>query len=125
MPLVTLSVQAGLPRADRRALLDAVHAALVAVGVPPADRFQRVLELDADSFVFDRDYPDQAGRDARFAIVEILWSAGRSVKVKRQLLEHLQAGLERAGFDPSQLMVVWKETAWENWAFTGLRLLHA
>lgn len=125
MPLVTLTVQAAMPPATRRALLDAVHAALVAVGVPAADRFQRVIALDADSFVFDRDYPGGAGRDGRFAIAEILWSSGRSVKVKRQLLEHLQGGLGRAGLDPAQLMVVWKETTWENWAFAGLQLLHA
>lgn len=125
MPLVTLSVRSTLPQAHRRALLDALHGALVAVGVPPADRFQRVLAFDAESLVFDADYPDRAGRDERFAIAEILWSAGRSVKVKRQLLEHLQGALEAAGLDPAQLMVVWKETTWENWSFAGLRLLHA
>lgn len=126
MPLVTLTVHASAPAATRRMLLDAVHAALVAVGVPPADRFQRVIALPEDSFVVDAGYPDTARpRDRHFALVEVLWSVGRSVKVKRQLLQHLVATLGEAGFDPEQLMLVFKETGWENWSFAGGRLLHA
>ncbi len=126
MPLVTLSVQASMPKPLRRQLLDAVHESLVAVGVPRADRFQRVLAFDDDSLVFDPAYPDAASpRDGRFAIVEVLWSAGRSVKVRRQLLAHLNAALAAAGHDPEQLMLVFQETTWENWSFAGGRLLHA
>lgn len=126
MPLVTLTVAQATPPAVRRQLLEAVHGALVAVGVPPADRFQRVLALPPEDFVFDARYPDTAApRDARFAIVQILWSAGRSVKVRRQLLEHLHATLAAAGHSPEQLMVVFQETTWENWSFAGGRLLHA
>jgi hypothetical protein len=128
MPLVTLTVSEHMPAERRRALLDAVHQALVAVGVPVADRFQRVLALADGDFIFDPHYPEPPGsgtaRDGRFAIVEVLWSVGRSVKVKRQLLEHLRLGLVEAAFDPEQLMLVFKETAWENWSFAGGRLLH-
>jgi hypothetical protein len=28
------------------------------------------------------------------------------------------------GFDPENVMVVFKETTWENWSFAGGRLLH-
>ena len=129
MPLVTLTVHAGTPSATRRQLLDAVHGALVAVGVPAADRFQRVIALADDDFVFDRHYAESAGarppRDRRFAIAEVLWSVGRSVKVKRQFLQHLHGTLTADGFEPEQLMLVFKETAWENWSFAGTRLLHA
>lgn len=126
MPLVTLTVRDRMPAPLRRTLLDAVHGALVAVGVPPADRFQRVFALDADSLVADLAYPDvQGARGERFALVEILWSAGRSVKIKRQLLAHLAETLAGSGFDPEQLMLVFKETTWENWSFAGGRLLHA
>lgn len=126
MPLVTLTVHDTLPRPARRALLDAVHEALVAVGVPPADRFQRVVALDADSLVVDPAYPDAATpRDERFALVEVLWSAGRSVKIKRQLLAALAEALAARGLDAEQLMLVFKETSWENWSFAGTRLLHA
>ena len=126
MPLVTLTVRDTMPRPQRRVLLDAVHGALVAVGVPPADRFQRVIALDADSLVADTTYPDMQGaRGERFALVEVLWSAGRSVKIKRQFLAHLAETLAGQGYDPEQLMLVFKETTWENWSFAGGRLLHA
>jgi phenylpyruvate tautomerase PptA (4-oxalocrotonate tautomerase family) len=129
MPFVTLTVHQSTPAATRRVLLDAVHASLVAVGVPVADRFQRVLALADEDLVFDPHYPEEAGsrapRDRRFAIVEVLWSVGRSVKVKKQMLDQLHKNLSEGGFDPEQLMLVFKEVAWENWSFAGTRTLHA
>ncbi len=126
MPLVTLTVRKPKTKSFKAAVLDAVHAALVASGVPAADLFQRVLELDAEDFRFDPSYPDaKTSRTDDFALVEILWSVGRSVKVKRKLLEDLSSRLAAAGFDMENVMVVFKETSWENWAFAGGRLIHA
>jgi len=127
MPLVTVTVRKSPSPAHKRAVLDGVHAALVAAGVPEEDRFQRVLELAPEDFVFDPRYPDLArDRDPGFVLVEILFSVGRSVKVKRKLLADLVANLARdPGIDPENVFVVFKETAWENWAFGGGRQLHA
>lgn len=126
MPLVTLTLRGPKSSEFKSTVLDAVHAALVASGVPAADRFQRVLELDAGDFRFDPGYPDVGtARDDDFVLVEILWSVGRSVKVKRRLLEELMGTLGRAGLDPENVMVVFKETTWENWSFAGGRLIHA
>ena len=126
MPLVTLTVRKPKTREFKSLLLDSVHAALVSSGVPVADRFQRVIELDADDFRFDASYPDlTAPRSDDFALIEVLWSAGRSVKVKRKLLEELMGTLRRGGLDPENVMVCFKETTWENWAFGGGRLIHA
>jgi len=95
MPLVTLTVRKPKDAAFKHKVLDAVHTCLVATGVPAADLFQRVLELDADDFRFDPGYPDAAtARSEDFVLIEILWSVG-------------------------------KETGWENWAFAGGRILHA
>lgn len=126
MPLVTLTVRKPKPAEFKSVVLDAVHAALVSAGVPPADRFHRVIELGADDFRFDAAYPDlQSDRDDDFVLIEILWSVGRSVKVKRKLLLELMASLARSGLDPEKVMVVFKETSWENWSFGGGRLIHA
>jgi phenylpyruvate tautomerase PptA (4-oxalocrotonate tautomerase family) len=106
-------------------VLDAVHASLVSAGVPDTDKFQRVLELDAADFRFDPTYPDAASaRTEDFVLIEILWSVGRSVKVKKKLLAELMDRLRAAGLEPENVMVVFKETAWENWAFAGGRLIH-
>jgi len=125
MPLVTLTVRKPKSAEFKSAVLDAVHACLVSIGVPDTDRFQRVLELDADDFRFDAGYPDVATRRGDdFMLIEILWSVGRSVKVKKKLLAELMDRLRAAGLDPENAMVVFKETAWENWAFAGGRMLH-
>lgn len=126
MPLVTLTVRQSVSPAHKTAVLDAVHAALVSTGVPPADLFQRVLTLSEEDFRFDPRYPDlDSDRTPDFVLIDILWSAGRSVKVKRALLAHLMASLSASGLPTEHVMVCFKETAWENWSFGGGRLLHA
>lgn len=125
MPLVTLTVRKPKSAGFKFTVLDAVHAALMSSGVPATDLFQRVIELDAADFRFDPSYPDlQSPRDDDFALIEVLWSVGRSVKVKKKLLAELMATLTRAGMNTENVMVVFKETSWENWAFGGGRLIH-
>jgi Tautomerase enzyme len=86
---------------------------------------QRVIELEAEEFRFDPNYPDlKTERNDDFALIEILWSVGRSVKVKRKLLEELMGTLAHAGFETGNVMVCFKETSWENGAFAGGRLIH-
>jgi hypothetical protein len=125
MPLVTVTVRKPKSAAFKTGVLDAVHAALVASGVPETDRFQRVIELDAEDFRFDPAYPDlKSNRLDDFVLVEILWSIGRSVKVKKVLLADLMERLSSQGLDTEQVMVCFKETSWENWSFGGGRLIH-
>jgi phenylpyruvate tautomerase PptA (4-oxalocrotonate tautomerase family) len=125
MPLITLTVRKPKSAVFKAGVLDAVHAALVESGVPGSDKFQRVLELDAEDFRFDASYPDlQSRRNDDFVLIEILWSVGRSVKVKRKLLAALMGGLTRQGLNPENVMVCFKDTAWENWSFGGGRLIH-
>jgi phenylpyruvate tautomerase PptA (4-oxalocrotonate tautomerase family) len=125
MPLVTLTVRRGKSAEFKAAVLDAVQGALVSSGVPPADRFHRVLELTDADFRFDPAYPDlKSERTADFVLIEILWSVGRSVKVKKKLLAELMESLARGGVNSENVMVVFKETSWENWSFGGGRLIH-
>ncbi|TMH69179.1 MAG: tautomerase family protein [Betaproteobacteria bacterium] len=127
MPLVTVTVRKPKTPAFTSAVLAAVHQGLVGAGVPEADRFQRVLALGEDEFRYDPRYPDLASaRGNDFVLIEILWSVGRSVKVKRKFVADVIAQIARdPGVDPEHVMIVFKETAWENWSFGGGRLLHA
>ena len=126
MPLVTLTLRQRRPAVFKTAVLDAVHAALVKTGVPENDRFQRVITLDPADAHFDPLYPDlERPRTADAMLIEILWSVGRSVKVKRALLADAMQRLAALGIDTEQVMVVLQETAWENWSFGGGRQLHA
>jgi phenylpyruvate tautomerase PptA (4-oxalocrotonate tautomerase family) len=126
MPLVTLTVRRGKDAAFKSAVLNAVHNSLVASGVPEADRFHRVLELSAEDFRFDPNYPDLAApRTDDFVLIEVLLSTGRSVKVKRKIAIDLIDSLRQApGLDPDNVMLVFKETLWENWSFGGGRFIH-
>ena len=127
MPLVTLTVREGKSSEFKSVVLNAVHGALIASGVPEKDRFQRVLELSADDFRFDTEYPDLAARRTDdFVLIEILLSVGRSVKVKKKILADILGGLSKGpGLNPENVMVCFKETLWENWSFGGGRLIHA
>jgi phenylpyruvate tautomerase PptA (4-oxalocrotonate tautomerase family) len=127
MPLVTLTLRKGQTAAYKTAVFNAVHEALVAAGVPPADRFQRVFELLGEDFRFDAQYPDLARpRTEDFMLIEILFSVGRSVKVKKKIVADLLANLARdLQVDGENVMIVFKETQWENWSFGGGRFIHA
>ena len=85
-----------------------------------------MLELDSEDFRFDPAYPDlTAPRNEDFVLIEILLSVGRSVKVKRKILADLIAHVSTdPGLNPDNVMVVFKETQWENWSFSGGRLIH-
>ncbi|MFZ6771404.1 tautomerase family protein [Undibacterium sp. SXout7W] len=125
MPLVTMTVRKPKTAEFKDAVLNAVHDALVESGVPQADVFQRVLSLEEEDFRFDARYPDaQSDRNQDFVLIEILWSVGRSVKIKKKLLESLMNRLAAQGLNPENVMVVFKETSWENWSFAGGRLIH-
>jgi phenylpyruvate tautomerase PptA (4-oxalocrotonate tautomerase family) len=127
MPLVTVTLRKGKSTDFKSAVLGAVHRALVASGVPEADRFQRVLELGPDDFRFDPAYPDvSVPRTDDFVLIEVLLSVGRSVKIKRKILSDIIGNVATApGLHPDNVMVVFKETQWENWAFAGGRIIHA
>ena len=125
MPLITITAAKGRTAMEKRAIGDAVHQALVASGVPGTDRFQRFFDLEPENFIYDSYYPDLTeARTAAFTIIEILFSVGRSVKVKRSILENLIEGLKSLNIAPNDVFVCFKETAWENWAFANGKLLH-
>jgi hypothetical protein len=73
MPLVTVTLQRPKTVEFKSLILDAVHESLKKVGVPAADKFQRVIELDPEDFRFDTNYPDtKTARTHEFVLIEIL-----------------------------------------------------
>jgi hypothetical protein len=125
MPLVTFTLLKGQSAALKTKLGDAVHLALENAGVPKADRFRRFLELDNENFNYDLHYPDLAKpRTDRFVLIEILFSVGRSVKIKQKILNDIHEYLHAAGISSSDVMVCFQETAWENWSFANGHILH-
>jgi len=125
MPIVTLTVRKPKSPEFKATMLAAIQAALVDAGVNPGDRFHRVLELDEQDFQYDPLFPDvRTRRTGDFVLVEILLGAGRSVKVKKQILATITGLLSAQGFDTENLMVCFQDVPWENWSPAGGRVPH-
>jgi len=126
MPLVTITSLKGRTKEEKRKIGDVIQKALIEAGTPPTDRFQRFFDMNDEDLIYDKSYPDMPEqRSDKFTIIEILFSVGRNVKIKRKLLATLISGLQELSIEPKDVFVVFKETAWENWAFTAGNILHA
>jgi phenylpyruvate tautomerase PptA (4-oxalocrotonate tautomerase family) len=123
MPIVTITVRKPKTAAFKTQVLDAIHDALVEIGVNPDDRFHRVLELDEESFQFDPSFPDvKTRRTNDFILVEILLGAGRDTAMKKQALAGITKRLSAHGFDIENLMVVFVDVPWQNFSPAGGRI---
>lgn len=121
MPLVTISIAEGFCLGDKKSIADCVHDALVGVGFPETDRFQKILRLSRDQFIYDRFHPDlHESRSNKFVLIEIVLPAGQSQEFKKDLLVIIVENLrERVGIRADDVMVLLMETARDNWAYYG------
>lgn len=115
MPIVHVHVLAGRPPAERKAILDGVHAALVeAFRIPAHDCNQILHEHAPENF--------QAGKGPSFTLVEVIAFPGRSLEAKRGLYAAIVRNLEAApGIPPAAVMTVLHEPAMESWGIRGGR----
>jgi phenylpyruvate tautomerase PptA (4-oxalocrotonate tautomerase family) len=126
VPIVTITVRKPKSTAFKSSVLESIYESLVeAGGAHPQDRFHRVHELDADDFRFDPRFPDlETDRSDDFVLVEILLGAGRSVRIKRQILKDMMARLEKRGLNPEHVMVFFQDVPWESISTGGGRIPH-
>ena len=113
MPIAHIHVRQGRSPAEKKQILDAVHAALVeAFGIPDRDRHQ-ILHEHAPEHLDSTKGPD-------FTLVELSVFPGRSLEAKRRLYALLVANLQRAAqIDPGAVMIVLHEPAMESWGIRG------
>lgn len=98
----------------KRALLDAVHHALVvAFRIPESDRQQRLIEYPPESF----DVRPERSED--FVLVSIDAFPGRSREAKRKLYASIVRGFGEVGVDPLDVLIVLNEIPLENWGIRG------
>jgi len=116
MPLVRIDLRKGRPAEERRAIADAVHAALVdAIGIPEQDRFQIVTEHDEGGLIFDPSYLG-ISRSDKVVFIQIAISVGRPVEKRTAIFERIAARL--AGLVRREdVLVNLIETQKENWSF--------
>jgi 4-oxalocrotonate tautomerase len=116
MPLVRISVREGRTPAQRRALGDAVHRAMVETcKVPADDRFQIITEHTAD-LVYDPKYLGVERSDG-VVLVQIFFRKGRTVEQKRALYKRIAGLFGELGTRPQDALVTLSENDAADWSF--------
>ena len=121
MPIVTINLSKFWSTEDQRLIADGIHEAIVGAGFPQTDRFQKILRLSQEQFICDDRHPNLTEpRTEKFVLIEIIISFGRSVEFKNNLLTRIVQNLkDKPGISPHDVMVLFVETARENWAFAS------
>jgi phenylpyruvate tautomerase PptA (4-oxalocrotonate tautomerase family) len=113
MPIAHVHVAGRRTPGQRKAILDAVHAALVeAFRVPDSDRNQLLHEHDPELF--------EARRGPDSILVEVSVFPGRRRDAKRLLYRRLAENLSRAaGVASEKILIVLHEPPLEDWGIRG------
>jgi phenylpyruvate tautomerase PptA (4-oxalocrotonate tautomerase family) len=117
MPLLYIDLIEGRTPSEAKALLDAIHDAVVdAFEVPPRDRYQVVYTHPAHEIVA-WDTGLGIDRSARRVVVHVV-SRRRTREKKEKFYELAAVKLaERCGLDPADLVVSITENDDEDWSF--------
>jgi len=114
MPLVKVSLLKGKSKEEKKALSDAIHAALMeAFRIPENDRNQRIFEFEPENF----DVPE--GKTSNYILIEITAFPGRSLDAKRKLYQTIIQNLNKLDIQPNDLLIVLKEPPLDNWGVRG------
>ena len=117
MPLLYIDLIEGRSPSETRALLDAVHDAVVeAFEVPPRDRYQ-VVSTHAAHEIVAWDTGLGIDRSPGQVVVHVV-SRRRTRAMKEKFYELLASYLDdRCGLDPADLIVSITENGDEDWSF--------
>jgi 4-oxalocrotonate tautomerase len=119
MPLVRIALPNGRTPAQRRAVADGVHQALVEVfKIPADDRFQIVTDHGAGVDIVRPESYLGIVYSENLTIVQITCTEGRSVELKKQLYQTIVAKLTAATeMRAEDIMINLVEVKKENWSF--------
>lgn len=117
MPLANIALLRGKPVAYRHAVSNAVHRALVEiVGIPEADKFHLITEVDRENLVYDPSFLD-IHRTDDLVIVQITLRIGRSRDTRVRLHDRIARLLaERPGVRPEDVFITLVENDYADWS---------
>lgn len=115
MPLVRIEILKGKDLVYKKALLDAVHTALIkAIQIEDEDRFQRLYEVEEDLF------EKSGSKTDRFTLIEITMFQGRTKEQKARIYKEITRELHaKLGIPPTDVFIVIHDPPDENWGFAG------
>ena len=118
MPLVRISVDSSVSSETRETIASEVYESMrETIGIPDGDRFILVSSSNADEWFIDPTFPGLQ-RSAKFVLIHITLSRGRTVEQKQALYARIAERLhESAMILPDDVMIVLSENNFEDWSF--------
>jgi phenylpyruvate tautomerase PptA (4-oxalocrotonate tautomerase family) len=114
MPCTLISIRKQRPPEERRAIIEAVHQALIAaIKIPSHDRTLRLQTFAAEDFAVE----PQASEN--YTQIEVSLFPGRTLAAKRDLYQTLVRSLGAFGIAPQDVKVILHEVPRENWGLRG------
>ena len=120
MPFIRTCVHQDTACAQREAIVQGIHQALVeAIGMPEDELFNRVTAYRSDEFFFSKTFNGYARSD-RPVVIEITMRRGRSDAMKRELYrliaQHLQ---DKAQIHPNDVFIFVHENEYSDGSVGG------
>jgi phenylpyruvate tautomerase PptA (4-oxalocrotonate tautomerase family) len=116
MPTALIEVRRQYSEAEEVAIIDAVHGALVAAFLIPAeDKNVRLIAYEPHRFACS---PNRA-KPELFTLVSIDCFAGRSVQAKRNLYTEIVDRLAALGIPRDHVLITLREIDADNWGIRG------
>lgn len=127
MPLVKIYLNKAAP-AERASIIgDVVHEALqTVVGIPEDDRFQIITQQETGDIIYPENGYLGITYSPDFVIIQMTWSVGRTVEVKKQIYRTIAEGVARkAGISQQDVFINIVEVVKENWSFGNGEMQYA
>ena len=120
MPFIRTCVHHESSAAQRAAIVQGIHQALVqAIGMPADELFNRVTAYRSDEFFFSQTFNGYA-RSNRPVVIEITMRRGRSDAMKRELYRLIAQNLqEQAQVHPNDVFIFVHENDYSDWSVGG------
>ncbi|MBT8350234.1 MAG: tautomerase family protein [Deltaproteobacteria bacterium] len=114
MPLVKVSLLKGKSKETKKAILTAIHSALVdAFKIPQNDKNQRIFEFDQENFAIPE------GKTSNYTLIEIDLFPGRSLDAKKKFYKTIVQNFKKIGIQPDDIFIILKEPPLDNWGLRG------
>lgn len=120
MPFIRTSVHHGTSAADRSAIVQGIHQALIeAIGMPEDELFNMVASYQPEDFFFSKTFNGYARSD-RPVVIEITMRRGRSDAMKKELYRLIAEKLHHeAHVAPSDVFIFVHENDYSDWSVGG------
>jgi len=117
MPFIRTNVPQDTPQAQREAIVQGIHQALVdSIGMPQDELFNMVADYAPNQFWCSRSF-NGIQRSERVVVVEITMRRGRSDAMKRELYAAIARNLEaRAQVRPADVLIFTHENDYSDWS---------